>query len=265
MAPTDPTAPERLQVLVTRPAYQQAQLVGLVEQLDGQAYRFPTLEIVPLENQQPLVDKLKHLDQFDIAVFVSPNAADHVFGILNSNQLSLPPTLKLACVGKGCSNTVADQGYKVDAAPTEGIGSEGLLKHPLLQSVGDKRVIIFRGNGGRELLAETLRRRGAAVEYCECYRRRAPEADAKPLLDHWQTTGIDIVTITSTQALENLWSMLGPGGEPLLKSTPVVVISERIAESARKLGCQTVLVTDDTSDRSIIDCIKQWRSKQIAI
>jgi len=265
MAAADGKALSNLTVLVTRPEYQQSNLVQLIENEGGHAWRFATLAIAPVADQQKLADQLRQLEQFDIAIFVSPNAADYAYQALEENGLTLPSSLKLACVGKGCAQAVEQHGRSVDAMPVTGIGSDGLLQHALLQEVTNKRVIIFRGNGGRELLADTLSQRGAQVEYCECYRRAIPQTDAAGLIDSWRNGGIDVVTITSTQALKNLRSMLGEHADSLLSTTPVIAISQRIAETARELGSQVVLVTDDTSDEAIVDCIKRWRANQFPI
>lgn len=254
-----------LTILVTRPEYQQQILSDLIEQEGGTPYCFPTLQIAPLDDTRHLKDTLTRLGEYDIAVFVSPNAATHVFDALRANGLSMPTGLLLACVGKGCAKTVEGHGFTVGAAPISGIGSEGLLAHDALKSVDNKRIVIFRGNGGRELLAEELSRRGAKVDYCECYQRQTPRADPAPLIDKFSKGDIDVVTITSTQALKNLWAMLGDKAAVFLSSVPVVVISGRIGDTALKMGCSHVLVTEDTSDKAIVDTIKQWRQTGISL
>jgi len=262
MAPPREQPLRNIRVLVTRPEDQQQNLVGLIESEGGEAIRFPTIEIAPTEHQQNFHDTLRRLDQFNIAVFISPNAAHFVFETLSKLDLRLPDSLLLACVGKGCARTVEEQGYTLHAMPVSGIGSEGLLQHELMQLVAGKHVVIFRGNGGRELLADSLRERGAEVEYCECYRRKMPEVDTAPLVRRWRDGEVQVVTITSTQALKNLRQMLGEDGDRLLQETPLVALSERIAEVASGMGCKQVLVTTDTSDVAIVDVIKQWRLKQ---
>jgi len=254
-------------VLITRPKDQQQQLADLIATANGIAVCFPTLEIAPTEKQDALKEQLRRLDQFDIAIFVSPNAAHFTFEALQEDALSLPSSLILGCVGKGCSKAVQEKGYTVHAIPVEGIGSEGLLKHELMQAVSGKRIIIFRGNGGRELLEQALTERGAHVEYAECYRRRIPGTDATSLVSNWKQKRIDIVTITSTQALKNLWQMLRDDAHTLITSTPMIVISDRIAQVAIDMGCSrnNVVIASDTSDAAIVNAIKQWRLQQKAI
>lgn len=265
MGPPDPPILDGVTILVTRPEYQQQRLSDLIQQEGGIPYCFPTLEIAPVDNAQHLGDTLKRLDEYDIAVFVSPNAATHAFDALKANGLSLPTGLLLACVGKGCAGAVEEHGFRVGAMPVSGIGSEGLLEHDALKSVQNKRIVIFRGNGGRELLAEELTRRGASVDYCECYQRQIPATDPAPLVDKLASGSIDVVTITSTQALKNLWTMAGDRAASFLSSLPVVVISERIGDTATGMGCSHVLVAEDTSDEAVVDAIKQWRRHTIPL
>jgi len=262
MAQPDLGTLNNVNVLVTRPIDQQGKLVELIEAEGGRAVSFPTIEIAPTNEPRQLVDILRKLDSFNLAVFVSPNAAHFVFAELKNNQLELPEALLLACVGKGCAQSVEENGYTVHAMPVSGIGSEGLLQHELLQVMQGKRVVIFRGNGGRELLADSLRERGAEVVYSECYRRKIPDTDPASLLEQWHSGGIDYVTITSTQAFTNLAKMIGSEGNQLLSNTPLIALSERIANVAENSGCQFVITTSDTSDHAIVSAIKQWHLKQ---
>src|SRR5438874_1776354 len=78
-----------------------------------------------------------------------------------------------------------------------------LLERTEMQHVAGKRVLIVRGEGGRELLGESLAARGALVEYAQCYRRVRPAIDAAPLLAAWRRGELDAVTVLSAQALDN--------------------------------------------------------------
>jgi uroporphyrinogen-III synthase len=104
-------------------------------------------------------------------------------------------------------------------------------------------VVIFRGDGGRELLGDTLRERGATVDYVECYRRARPNADIEPLLKRWGRGEIDAVTVSSSEGLRNLYDMLGKLGQAWLRRTPLFAPHARIAENARALGCERVVET----------------------
>ena len=109
--------------------------------------------------------------------------------------------------------------------------------------VAGKRVVIFRGEGGRELLGDTLRERGATVDYVACYRRARPKRDTQPLLRAWDNGEIDAVTVSSSEGVRNLFAMLGERGQRWLKRTPVFAPHARIAANARALGCERVTET----------------------
>jgi uroporphyrinogen-III synthase len=127
---------------------------------------------------------------------------------------------------------------------------------PLQKMVG-QRVLIVRGKGGRALLGERLTARGAEVGYAEVYQRKKPIADPAPLLAHWQEQ-VDLVTATSVEVLDNLIALLGEQGWPLLRGTPLVVISERMRREAEKKGFETILLANGADDDAIMSAIQSW-------
>ena len=100
----------------------------------------------------------------------------------------------------------------------------------------------MRGNGGRELLAETLRERGAIVDCLTCY-RRSPPADAHRLLALLRGNGVDALTISSSEGLRNLWSLLEPQDRLQLARLPLFVPHARIVDEAAKLGLTQIVLT----------------------
>ncbi|WP_296815495.1 uroporphyrinogen-III synthase [Thiobacillus sp.] len=74
---------------------------------------------------------------------------------------------------------MAEQGVE-DVVTPDGQDSEAVLALPQLQAVAGRQVVIVRGVGGRALMADTLRARGADVHFMECYRRTCPHADPAP-------------------------------------------------------------------------------------
>lgn len=241
-------------VLVTRPAHQAAALAQAVRAAGGMAFEFPALDVeaLPLD---ALSVPLTLLAEADIAVFISPNAAQFGMAAIRASG-TLPDTLQVFAVGPGTARVLHAQGVSGVITP-DGQDSEALLALPQLQDVAGKRVVIVRGVGGRGLLAETLRTRGAQVDLMECYRRLRPQADATPLLARWQTGGIDAVTVTSAETLRNLAALLGEAGRPLLAATPLFAPHEKIAEAARRFGVAHVIATPGGDD-GLVDGLVNW-------
>jgi len=248
-------------VLITRPAAQAAGIAALIEDAGGKAIVFPTIEITGPKEPARLADIVARLDTYDIAIFISANAVLGAASLIRDRWPVLPPHLKVVAVGPASARHVREQGLGEAVAPADGASSESLLGLPLLTDVANKRVLIFRGQGGRELLADTLRQRGAHVEYAESYRRGMPQADPSALLAKWRQGEVHAVLLTSTEALENLRTLLGPDGDRLLRQTPCVVASERIAEATRALAMNAV-VTRSADDHAFLAALKAWRAQQ---
>ena len=159
-------------VMVTRPAHQAEPLCQLLEQNGASVLRFPVIEITDASDQPALLDVLRRLEQFDMAIFISPNAVSRIMNLLHTHKMHLPEELTLATIGKGSARELKSfTGRAPDIVPASVFNSEALLEMEAMAPVSGKKIVIFRGEGGRELLAETLRERGANVEYADAYRR----------------------------------------------------------------------------------------------
>jgi uroporphyrinogen-III synthase len=227
-------------ILVTRPAEQAESLAKLIRAAGGNPFIFPTIEIKPPADSARLGEILSRLEHFDLAIFVSPTAVARAWEPL-ANIRNWPSTLSVAAIGQGSARALTDRGFPAVIAPQGQSDSEALLALPALQNVAGKRIVIFRGEGGRDLLAQTLAQRGAHVEYAECYRRAKPDADIAPLLQRQENQEIAAIVLTSRESLANLREMLGSAWD-LFKPLPVFVPHERIAESAREQGMNSVHV-----------------------
>ncbi len=243
-------------VMVTRPAHQARPLCDRIESRGGRVICFPVLEIVAAEPTALLKGLIERLGEFDLAIFVSANAvARGVPMALTSG--GWPPATRVAAVGERTAAELARFGLTVDIRPERGFDSESLLAVADLNNVAGKRIVIFRGQGGRELLAETLRQRGATVDYAEVYRRARPAAALGEVL-HTKPFPHAVV-ITSGEGLHNLLAMAHGRDRQRLLAVPLVVISHRIGDTARALGfTHPPIVARQASDEAIVKAIGDW-------
>lgn len=248
---------EGMGIVVTRPAHQAGHLASLIAAAGGEPILFPVLEILECDDQEPVDALIARLEEFDLAIFISPNAVAAGMKRIRARR-ALPPSLAVAAVGQGSAAELRRLGIEHVLVPTGRFDSEGLLACPELADMRGKRVVIFRGDGGRELLADTLAARGAHVEYCECYRRGKPTADPAPLLARWARGEIHAVTVSSGEGMRNLWDMVGEAGRRPLRETPLFAPHEKIAAAARTLGMEHVHATS-AGDEGLIDGMVQWR------
>jgi len=246
-----------LKIAVTRPRDQAGLLARRIEQAGGIPLLFPLLDIAAVQDQRALHEQLSRLSRFDLAIFISPNAvrygmeAIHAAGGVPAG--GVPQNLKVATVGQGSAKALRELGIDEVIAPTERFDSEGLLALPELRDVAGWRVLILRGDGGRELLGDTLRARGAAVEYAACYRRSRPLQDVAVLLE----SGPDALTVTSSEALGYFWQMLDDAQRKGICGQPLFVPHQRIAELAQRQGWRRVLLTD-AGDDGLLSALVAW-------
>lgn len=250
-------------VLVTRPAHQAQAFCHMIEQAGGVPLRFPVLEILAPRDSGRLDALIDRLDDFDIALFISPNAVSMAVNRIHARR-TWPEKLRLGAVGQKSAQELSRAGHPAHICPPRRFDSEALLEEPELQDVAGKRIVIFRGDGGRELLGDTLKERGAVVEYAEAYRRGRPDADTGKLLIHWSRGELHLVTSTSSEGLRNLFDMVGKLGRMWLRKTPLLVGAPRMVETARELGFSgDPWVAEDPSDESMMHAVLQWaRSRE---
>ncbi|MGK5026402.1 uroporphyrinogen-III synthase [Janthinobacterium sp. RB2R34] len=250
--------PDPATVVITRPAQQAAPLAASIAALGLPVQLLPLLEIHALDGQAEcahLKRVLARLADYDLVAFVSPNAIDCVFAHLPA----WPAGVALAVVGEGSRTALAAHGVHDANATITSPGvharsdSEHLLLALDLPALRGKRVLIVRGDGGRDFLADGLRAAGAEVDFLTAYRRAVPRltpglrATLEQLLQHnndW--------IITSSEALRGLLSLLAEMDQGIdretafvvkMKQQHLIVPHARIAQSAAELGFARVTLT----------------------
>lgn len=226
---------EAIPVLVTRPDAQSRQLCDLITGAGGRYFRFPVLEIADSHKPEELQEAIRQLDSFDIAIFISANAVERVLLPLQASRV-WPQAVAIAVIGKRSAEEVARFGLAVDLCPEHQFDSDGLLALPELQLITNKKIIIFRGNGGRDYLANQLHDRGAEVCYVEAYQRRRPMDSDVEALKRFLQQDKCIITAYSNESLQNLMGMVDDQTRDILRAQLLVVVSSRIKPLVSKLG-----------------------------
>ncbi len=248
-----------LGVVVTRPRHQAAELVAGLERRGARVMEFPLLEVAAPTHETPARALVDRLDDYDLAIFISANAAWWGLDLVRRRGRSLAG-LEVAAVGAATARALAAAGVAPDVVPRQRFTSEGLLELLPAERVTGRRIIIFRGEGGRALLADELRARGARVDYAEVYRRVMPtDADGRRLSAACATGEWEVLLLTSREAMENLATIAGPGLEACTGVVRLLVVNEDMVARARELGFRhTPLVAARPDDASLMDTLEGW-------
>ena len=245
--------------MITRPAYQARNLQQQIEAAGGQTFMFPMLEILPADKTPQLISILRQLEQYQIIIFVSPNAVEYGLELINASG-GLRDEQQIAAVGKGSAEKFKVMtGKDVDIMPEHQFNSEGLLALPALQEVHNQHILIIRGQSGRELLADTLQQRGAKVNYAAVYQRQCPLINVQQLNSKLEQGQIGIISLTSAEAISNLFQQ---ADNRYLQDIPYIVINARLTEILKEQGVKNeILVSDEASDSGILKMLQQWHGQ----
>ncbi len=235
---------EGVGVLVTRPRTQAAELVAAIELEGGDAFCFPVIDIVALDENRVAADA-SNMASPDVTIFISRNAVEY--------GLKYSTGARIAAIGPATAQAIRAAGRVVDIEPEDGYDSEHLLAEPFFQDIAGRTVRIIRGGKGRELLASELKKRGARVDYLSVYERRLPVVSSDMLAEieaRWRSGNINVVTVMSVLSLQNLVELLPEWCKHQLESTPLVTPAGRVLKEAldRYPASRTILAAGPGAD-----------------
>jgi uroporphyrinogen-III synthase len=232
------------QLLVTRPQPQADVWVRDLRALGVPARALPLLAIEPAPEPKAR-EAWDALARYGLVMFVSPNAVQSFFALCPSGCAWPAPT-RAGSTGPGTTQALLDAGVPPQSIDEPArvppvFESEALWQQRLAaRNWQQVRVLVVRGDGGREWLAEQLRAAGAQVELVRVYRRALP---------HWSAEQQALASgalaapersvwlLSSSQAVEHLRSLLPQAAGP---RTVAWATHERIAQAARAFGFGTV-------------------------
>ncbi|MCE3263607.1 MAG: uroporphyrinogen synthase [Pseudoduganella sp.] len=244
-------------VILTRPLAQAEPLASRIRALGRAVEVLPLLDISPLPDQAPLREALAGLAAYQLVAFVSPNAIEAAFAHIPA----WPPGLRAAVVGEGSRQALLARGVPAGliASPADPAHSdtEHLLQALDLHALRGARVLLVRGESGRELMADSFRAAGADVTVLPAYRRAVPPltpALAARLRALAGAPGAEWI-VTSSEALRGLLGLLAQLNRPTIVATMqhqhLIVPHARIAETARELGFRHVTLTGSGDERML--------------
>ncbi len=243
-----------LRVINTRPADRASALSAALEAAGATVDLLPLLEIAPLAMGPDQRWQLMDLDRNQVVFVVSPTAAMLGLELLLDYWPQWPAGVAWVAVGAATANELVKAGLDPQVPALE--TSEGVLALPALNTLqpGD-RVLVLRGEGGRNLVRDWLQAKSVRVDYLDLYQRRFPPSSG----GLWRTLESqslpDVVILTSGESLRH-WQVLAAGA---VARIPAVVISPRLADQARAAAIPEVVVADGTRPEAIVAALQAWR------
>lgn len=242
-------------IAVTRPVDQAQALCDAITHLGGRAVLFPLLAITPLQDYRAFEQQLAELETTDWAIFISSNAVNNAMPRVLKRYGNVPDNLKFAAIGHQTAKELMHYGVRNVLTPHTRFDSETLLALQEMHDVANMKIAIFRGVGGRELMAKTLTARGASVYFAECYQRVNPQTDTRLLDELWKKGALQAIIVTSSEAMRYLLYMASTS--EWLRHVTLCVNHARIAELPLQLGLK-VLVAEAPGDEVMLKKILEY-------
>lgn len=241
-----------MKVLLTRPQGRNQSMIEALNEKGVSHVVTPLLNVQATDIQlhQPSIEQF---NQADIVIFISTNAVKFASQALN-NQF--PDSAQFYAVGEATYQALLALGITSQKAPQECQQTEGLLTLEQLHHISNKNIVIVRGVGGREALAEALTSRGAIVNYWEAYRRGCPELDKNSVIRGWQNAEIDTIVVTSGEILDNLIKLVPKELFAWLRACHIIVPSSRVQEQALANGLQHVTNAKAANCKAVLSALK---------
>jgi uroporphyrinogen-III synthase len=245
-----------LRIINTRPQARAKGLSDALQNHDATVLALPLLEVEAIPINPIAKQHLLDLDRYDMVFVVSPTAAELGLKALADYWPQWPVDVAWLAVGDSTAQVL--NSYLINPIVPQQETSEGLLQLPQLQQLQQgQRLLVLRGEGGRNLVRDTMQAQGVQVDYVDLYRRQLPDASVQ----RWQEIqhqSIDIVIITSGETLTQWINIAGQQAQKI----PILVISSRLASLATQKGIKTVLTSASIKPIDIILTLYQWQNSQ---
>jgi uroporphyrinogen-III synthase len=251
-SPGADTPPAARLLIVTRPRAQADAWVQALHACGHAAQALPLIAIAPAADPQPVQAAWQRLNEYALLMFVSANAVQQFF-VLRPSTSGWPAGLRAGATGPGTTAALLQAGVPaanvvqpaVDAAVLDSEALWAQLQH---EDWAGRRVLVVRGEDGRDWLADVLGERGARVEFVAAYQRQLPTlSDSENAL--LQRALIDpgghLWLFSSSQAVAQL-QVLAPRADWQLSLA--LASHPRIAQTARDAGFARVDLVGPTTD-----------------
>lgn len=245
-----------MSILITRPSPDGEQLVSKLMLMGKFAYHLPLISFSKGKNLSLLQQKLSVLTEGDFLFIVSRHAVQYAHFQLLSIGESWPETLMYYSIGKSTGIKLSSLLGITVKYPKYQETSEGLLELLKLVCVNKRHALILKGNGGRSLLADTLRKRGVYVLCCECYRRNLLYYNGKEECYRMLSLNIKTLVVTTVFILRRLYYLIPKNYRTSwLIHCKLIVVSLRMAIYAQRLGWKNIIISWSANNDVLVEIL----------
>lgn len=247
----------KVRILITRPRHQCSGLMRLLRECGAEPVRFPVIEIRDRHRHPDNLAKVRRIDLYQLLIFISRNAVEYGLKLLAFTGVSSANLPAVAAIGIGTAAFLEQRRLTVSACPQQP-NSEMLAQTATVRNLpAGSRALIFRGKGGKEVLAQILGERGIQCTYAEVYERVKPETEPLVL-----DPPPKLIMVTSSDSLRNLYELTHPNHIDTLLQTSLLLGSRTMKELHKSLGFkQPPIIARSPLDEDMVAAAAAWMHK----
>ena len=220
--------PKKIALISTRPQKTNLQLSDELKKSEIKLLSFPLTEIHPLNNYQIFDGVIKNIKTYQHIIFISTNAVHFFLERVKKLSLQIPKNLIFSSIGP-TTKLLLQKKLSVDVHfPIKTFDSEHLLKEKIYNNVGGQKILIIRGEGGRETLKNALEEKGGIVNYGECYVRKYVDIDLIQLKNDLVNYHHQFILFSSTNSAKHFIDQLHNIETDWLQNIKIIVNHKKI-------------------------------------
>ncbi len=251
-------------ILVTRAKAQATEFLDLLSGYGAEAIPFPTLQIVPPSNWDPVDDAIDRIENYDTIIFTSVNGVSYFRNRLKAlrRDLRILKGITLCAIGPGTAIAIVDWGLHVDLIP-ETYTAEGVLETLKKNGISGKRFLIPRAEEAREILPEEIKRLGGQVDVAPVYKALQPDCGPEKMSALLKRGPIDMLTFASSSTLKNFIEMVGRETiDDWFKDSAIACIGPITAKTAEEFGLRVDVMPQDYTFAAMTTAIVDYFVKK---
>jgi uroporphyrinogen III methyltransferase/synthase len=243
-------------ILITRAREQIEELSRLLQSYGAQVIPFPTIEIAPPDDWQPMDEAIEKLDSYDWIIFTSVNGVKSFTQRLKDKGKGVDALVgkKVCAIGPRTQGDLEGMGLTVSFVPQE-YRAEGVIDGLKARGIKGQKILIPRARGARKILPEALLEVGAVVNEVEAYQAVKP-SKSNESLEATLKKGIDVVTFTSSSTVRNFMELLSD--RTVMNGIKVAVIGPITAETVRDYGLKPHIVPQKYTIPALVEAIVEY-------
>ena len=250
-------------IVVTRARQQASDLVELLSDLGAECLEFPTIEITPAKDPEPLRQAIENLNAYDWIVFTSVNGVIHFFEQLFAagKDVRALSRMQTAAIGPATAEQLLAFGLTSDIVP-EIYRAESVVAAFEKLNLKAKKILLPRAREARPVLPVELTKMGAQVDEISAYETLTVTENVGDLIQALEDKGVDLITFTSSSTVKNFKALLPSANfQKLMQGVLVASIGPITTDTAKKLDFDVHISADSFTIPGLVEAILQYYQK----